>query len=863
MKCEEVQRLLGSGEVSPSESQQMEEHLATCDLCRQRRRELEAVTANLQALRSNPNSEGRLVRAAIAQFQAEQSAKAQSRSPHFWGWGMALGATAAASVGLTLYLSRDMGKVGPSGEVPTIASAKHPTPAATPVTPPASRIASSHPVRKQEIDTQPQGVEVAPQQTPSRETPLPQYIVRTPASPEPKRQPVRVANVPAPVAPVVDDLDYINTGTTLFANRWTTLSQSEEQKAITEILRSVKREDDFVEVPPPLVAANRNAAVTRSALAQYRHELQIVDARLQRKVTLGEKGIPFGDLCKKLEMLTSISFTAGRNVMEDKVTIFCKERPLRDIMREIAMLFNFTWERNGEEGDFSYRLKQPLAAALLEEELRNKDQNEALLALDREMAAIRNLMNLSPEEARQRALNTEGPEHQRLQTVAGIGRAPAQLYGQLSPEDMTALRDGNYLNFSSQPDAGGRSISPEMSASILQSFPTARVLPHGGLTSNAQGDDLKNGIPLTQAPGMNSQAALWISRSELGQFQLMGVSGFGTNTSIITMSASLAEGISPSSRTPKNAEANAPLRGTPEMQKKVSIVVEPSCEVNRYSYPAISQPTVAEFIDTSSRITTADALETIHKVTGQDVIGDYYTRVYYPSDATVQGVTLFDALCNIADNLRLRWNQAGGWLGFRSASFFYDRQKEVPKRLLERWAAARKRTGYLTIKEFIEIAKLNKVQLNSGLLAEGIQAIYGINEWEFMRSSYQRHLRFLASLPPTAQQAALSKEGLPFSRLTYAEQQSFAQIMETLPFTPEVMPGITFRARITIPQPKKPETTSTDEKANKNEGWLAMRFTYIWQEGDTRMGFYQDYQGTGMGGADALVGLREESPNPR
>jgi len=42
----------------------------------------------------------------------------------------------------------------------------------------------------------------------------------------------------------------------------------------------------------------------------------------------------------------------------------------------------------------------------------------------------------------------------------------------------------------------------------------------------------------------------------------------------------------------------------------------------------------------------------------------------------------------------LRWSLAdGNWLQFRSAGYYNDRLKEVPNRLLTRWAAAREAQG--------------------------------------------------------------------------------------------------------------------------------------------------------------------------
>ena len=49
--------------------------------------------------------------------------------------------------------------------------------------------------------------------------------------------------------------------------------------------------------------------------------------------------------------------------------------------------------------------------------------------------------------------------------------------------------------------------------------------------------------------------------------------------------------------------------------------------------------------------------------------------------------------------MRLRWRReaetraGGAWLEFRSASFYDDRLKEVPNRLLDRWATARRQSA--------------------------------------------------------------------------------------------------------------------------------------------------------------------------
>jgi hypothetical protein len=132
-----------------------------------------------------------------------------------------------------------------------------------------------------------------------------------------------------------------------------------------------EKESEFIVVPVPQVASSENAGV---ALSAYEAERQIIDTRLQKRVALGEKGISFADLCARLTKETGVTFTAGRSVADDKLTVFCGARTLRDLMRQVNRIFGYVWERNGTDPDFRYRLVQPVSGQVAEEEKRNKDK---------------------------------------------------------------------------------------------------------------------------------------------------------------------------------------------------------------------------------------------------------------------------------------------------------------------------------------------------------------------------------------------------------------------------------------------------------------------------------------------------------
>jgi hypothetical protein len=137
--------------------------------------------------------------------------------------------------------------------------------------------------------------------------------------------------------------------------------------------------------------------------------------------------------------------------------------------------------------------------------------------------------------------------------------------------------------------------------------------------------------------------------------------------------------------------------------------------------------------------------------------------------------------------MRLHWNRDGGaragsagdtetrpWLQFRSASFYNDRLKEVPNRLLARWAAARREHGHLTLDDLIEISGLSDTQLDARDMAEGAKEIWGLEEWNLACPRPLRpHLRWMAGFTPAERQKVQQPPGLAFTALTLPQQQQF------------------------------------------------------------------------------------------
>jgi hypothetical protein len=124
--------------------------------------------------------------------------------------------------------------------------------------------------------------------------------------------------------------------------------------------------------------------------------------------------------------------------------------------------------------------------------------------------------------------------------------------------------------------------------------------------------------------------------------------------------------------------------------------------------------------------------------------------------------------------MRIRWEHQDHWLRFRSLTYYDDRLKEVPHRLLARWSAARRRHGTLRLEDLVEITGLSDAQLDGDEMAEGARSIYGLLEWGLAREwPLREHVRFLAQLTPEQRQEAMLPGGLPFSKMALAQQQRF------------------------------------------------------------------------------------------
>jgi hypothetical protein len=561
----------------------------------------------------------------------------------------------------------------------------------------------------------------------------------------------------------------------LAARRWSAAPPPAWEGIEARVRRDVRAADDFVTIPFPRLASASEDPVTAAA-AGYRKEAAVRDPRLSREVTVQERAIPLGDLCAHLRETTGIHLAAGRSIADEKVTLFCKATSLREVMRQLSRPFGYAWLRSAKEGGYQYELAQDLRSQLLEEELRNRDRQEALLDLDRTMQEFRTYLDLSPEEVRRKMSSASPEEKKRLETLAGVGWGLVQIYHRLSPQEIAALRSGRTLTYAGTPGADEQSLPEEIASQVPQSLSHRRIVLSEDGVEWGDAKSHPHGVPPAAVPGLKPSLTLQLVQDEPGQLALTGGAwlaldrpsgGFRLGSNLgrpPETAAALALGVSPSTRRPDNGAANARLARDPALRKRVSLKPRHVCQGGRHGVEA-------------DVVTSADLLAALHQATGLPVVGDAYTRLFPVTGVSVGDRPLFEALNTVSDAMGLRWQKEGAWLQVRSATYFNDRLKEVPRATLARLAAARRERGGLGFERVLEIARLSDAQLDAKEMADGARRCWGIAEWEIARYKPLRlHLRFLAALSSDQRREAFQSAGLPFGRLTLPQQQQFIRL---------------------------------------------------------------------------------------
>src|SRR5438270_4996199 len=76
------------------------------------------------------------------------------------------------------------------------------------------------------------------------------------------------------------------------------------------------------------------------------------DRRFDRHLTLDVREAPLGEFLEQLRKLGQLPVRADAATQDERVTLFCHERPASEILATVARHFDYAWVRRGKTRDW-------------------------------------------------------------------------------------------------------------------------------------------------------------------------------------------------------------------------------------------------------------------------------------------------------------------------------------------------------------------------------------------------------------------------------------------------------------------------------------------------------------------------------
>ncbi len=478
------------------------------------------------------------------------------------------------------------------------------------------------------------------------------------------------------------------------------------------------------------------------------------DARLDAKVTVHVKSMNMKALFDGLSRATGVKLRVGQEIQSERPIVYMRDRPLRDVMVEVANLYGYYWLVKGTPGDRTYELFQDLRHA----------QKRAQLAREK-----LDMLNNCLMEAVKKGKELLGdPEAMRKAEQDN----PAMAKSLADPANRDSL---NILSLMDEALLGKVLTGSKLTV------PTTDLSPE---VQQAMLDSLNSGMKRWEddrrANGEQSQDYQVYDMDDLRRTDMTIArklhSVFGMPMFVMTIF-----------RNGENRIRSSPLlamwpkpfdMGLSELDLLAAMVDPGSAAEKVIGDPLPAKPGIT--IEKGSRIENGyavrlgDALEAIADQAKLDIIADYYFHPVFMG--TVNDRPVNEYVKDVCGAFGYTCQVEKTTLRFRSNSWFdVDLMQEPPAELVDRAWSSIETLGRPKIKDLLELAKLPEAQLAWG----GLRFVPGVSRARLSPTS----LRIWAMLTPAQEAAAKSEAGLNATDLS-AEQQdkyyTWAKIIKPL-----------------------------------------------------------------------------------
>jgi hypothetical protein len=586
-------------------------------------------------------------------------------------------------------------------------------------------------------------------------------------------------------------------------------------------LRAVVALAASVAVVLGLVLASAIAAPSAERDGTSKHVLRDVP-ELDKRVTYTETKIPLEELIQKVSADTGAPLAAAPEVADEPVAVVVKEIPARELLEQVADLLDYSWRvrrsgvqalrrsgpataksdpflstlnaRTPERPNAVYEIWQDLASKQREEALRNALRADVIRRFQAELNRYVEMASWTPERLRKfrddarrptRAGDPDAGERARRFHIAWtmmspISRSVGQFLGRLLAEQWATVREGKMLTFSTDPQPGELAM-PAETASVLRAvrptlYPPGEQVGYDDPNGPEQARHVEQGIQAQWAAATGYRVTVQIDANGWRSLNMLRLTAAarpfrsgatpqanffdaypGTSVQIQTEPSEPMAWEQDAAMPPESELANDPIFGSRQLFK-----------------PGV-KPRKEMFADpfTPAMFRMRDLLPDLARTYKVQFIADAYTPVNGRMGA--QAFTGLEPLYRIlsAATPTHRWDRRGNLIRLRSRTWFLDRPKEIPLRLVRHWKELTDQHGTLPLETYLEMARtLTDLQMeNVGNVVEDVELPPTIRWFELGRDRYA--LRLYAALSPDQQQALWGGKVLQATQMTPAQRELF------------------------------------------------------------------------------------------
>lgn len=537
------------------------------------------------------------------------------------------------------------------------------------------------------------------------------------------------------------------------------------------------------------------------------------DARLEKRVTLEFAKLPLSEALAEITRQTGVKLIALERAADEPVALYVKEQPAAEVLRQVAELLGYWWSRRvvSPAGSAPGAGSRPGAVQPhyeIYQDLRSKNEEAAILSgakravlttLQAELGRHRRFANLPQAELDKRVATGDSElgklmsgggggfgaqgqaneamhEWQAARNVATpLGRIMLGVVERLTPAQWQSLLNGDAITYSTEPKAGELRLGAETATSLRATKPTSSV-PFG--VGDSLGPEVKAAMAQMQekaqeewgrATGYRIDVQLTLSMGS----QPVGLMRVAPQPLGGTPGLSAMTGFNLFAMPDTNPKA---VKEAPEA-RKARLAADPSLAKKGQLPPA--DPAGTSFMPFLQR--TGSTLKRIAAGYQVNCVADAYTSGSIgfggaPPSAPAGGTAATDAgdpLFEVLDRffgMQRDWVRDGEFIRLRSRTWAFDRNVEIPSRLMRRWAEIWKERNGWDLDQLASIVdQLRQEQIMTFELAAQEYEIPSGGQL-FMLMMSADALRLYAHLAPPQRQALADGKPLALGSLTAAQR---------------------------------------------------------------------------------------------